>query len=100
MLYVVMAIIAVWIIAALLGVGKNTIFSNPQSLSDAHIKRTIRFTQRIMDNSQIGSKAWKESGAKFSAALDEQRRRAGLPPIGAQAGSTPTSDEPNGEQEN
>lgn len=74
-------LLALWIVAALAGVGKNTVFENPQSMTDAQVERTIRLTQRIMENSDIGSKAFTESGAKFSAALAEQRRRQGLPPM-------------------
>ncbi|VXC96342.1 hypothetical protein SPHINGOT1_260300 [Sphingomonas sp. T1] len=66
-----------------LGVGKNTVFKNPSSMSDAAIEPTIRLSQRMMDNSAVGTKAWSESGAKFNAALNEQRHRAGLPPIGS-----------------
>jgi hypothetical protein len=83
MLYLALAVAAVWVLAAVLGVGKNTVFKNPSSMSDAAIERTIHLSQRIMDNSAVGTKAWSESGAKFNAALNEQRRRAGLPPIGS-----------------
>lgn len=82
MLYVILAVIVVWGLAAVLGVGKNTVFTKPHTMSDVMIERTIRLSQQIMDNSSIGSKAWSESGAKFTAALNEQRRRAGLAPIG------------------
>jgi hypothetical protein len=78
MLYVALAVIGIWIFAAMTGVGKNTVFDNPQSLSDAQIERIIQLTQRIMDNSEIGSKSWNESGDKFNAALAEQFRRRGI----------------------
>jgi hypothetical protein len=81
MLYIILAVIVVWVLAAVLGVGKNTVFTKPHTMSDTMIERTIRLSQQIMDNSSIGSKAWSESGAKFTAALNEQRRRAGLAPI-------------------
>ncbi len=82
MIYVLLAVLGIWILAAILGVGRNTVFKNPQSLSDAQLERTIRLTQRIMDNSPVGSKAWSESGAKFSAAYREQCRRRGVPYVG------------------
>jgi len=74
-------VLLVWVVAAMSGAGKNTIFDNPESLSDAQIERTIRLTQRMMDNSPVGSKSWSEAGDKFSAAYAEQRRRQGLPPL-------------------
>jgi hypothetical protein len=74
-------ILVVWVVAAIAGVGKNTVFRNPETMSDAQLERTIRLTQRIMDNSQVGSKSWSEAGDKFSAAYAEQRRRQGLPPL-------------------
>lgn len=73
--------LAVWVTAAIAGVGKNTVFNNPQSMSDGELARTIRLSQRIMDNSPVGSKEWSEAGDKFSAAFAEQRRRQGLPPL-------------------
>lgn len=82
MLYVVLTVFGVITLAAVFGIGKNTVFKKLHTMSDAMIERTIKFSQRMMDNSPIGSKAWSESGAKFSAALNEQRRRAGLAPIG------------------
>lgn len=51
-------------------------------MSDAMLERTVRLSQRMMDNSPIGSKAWSESGAKFTAAFNEQLRRKGHPPVG------------------
>ena len=74
-------VLIVWMVAAIAGVGKNTVFRNPQSMSDAQIERTIRLTQRTMDNSAVGSKQWSEAGDKFQAAYAEQRRRQGLPPL-------------------
>jgi len=81
MIYVVVSVIALWILAALFGVGKNTVFTKPHTMSDKMLERTVVLTQRIMDSSDIGSKRWTESSNKFSAAVDEQRRRAGLPPF-------------------
>jgi hypothetical protein len=81
MLYLIASILVIFVLAAIFGVGKNAIFTKPHTLSDAMIERTIVLSQRIMDNSPIGSKAWSESGDKFTAALNEQRRRAGLPPL-------------------
>jgi hypothetical protein len=80
-LWIGAGLLAVWIIAAIAGVGRNTVFDNPQSMSDAQIERTMRLSQRIMDNSPVGSKEWSEAGDKFSAAFAEQRRRQGLPPL-------------------
>jgi hypothetical protein len=81
MIYVILTVLAVFVLAIVMGAGKNTVFTKPHTMSDAMLERTVRLSQQIMDNSPIGSKAWTESGAKFSAALNEQRRRAGLEPI-------------------
>ena len=81
-MYVILAVIVVFVLAVLMGAGKNTVFTKPHTMSDAMLERTVRLSQQIMDNSPVGSKAWSESGAKFTAALNEQRRRAGLEPIG------------------
>lgn len=61
--------LAVWVTAAIAGVGKNTVFNNPQSMSDGELERTIRLSQRIMDNSPVGSKEWSEAGDKFQRLL-------------------------------
>lgn len=82
MLYVVLAVLVVLVLPVVIGIGKNRVFTKPQTMSDAMVERTIRLSKRMMDNAPIGSKAWSESGAKFSAALNEQRRRAGLAPVG------------------
>ena len=74
LMYVLVAVLGLWILAAIAGVGKNTVFRNLRSMTDAQIERTIRLTARIMDNSQIGSKQWSESGAKHDAAFQEQCR--------------------------
>jgi hypothetical protein len=81
LLWIVGAIVVVWIVAAVAGVGKNTVFTNPETMSDAQIERTIRLSQQMMDNSPVDSKSWSDAGAKFSAAYAEQRRRQGLPPL-------------------
>jgi len=80
-MYVILAVVVVFALAVLMGAGKNTVFTKPHTMSDAMLERTVRLSQQIMDNSPVGSKAWTESGAKFSAAFNEQRRRAGLEPI-------------------
>jgi hypothetical protein len=67
------------VLGMLLGWGSNTVFTNPQSLSDAHLERTIRLSQRMMDNSPVGSEQWSKAGDKFSAAFREQMRRRGTP---------------------
>lgn len=82
MLYVILTGFVIWVLAAVIGIGKNTVFTKPHTMSDAMVERTIRLSQRMMDGSPIGSKAWSESAAKFSAALNEQRRRVGLAPMG------------------
>ena len=76
--YIVVGFVALWIVAAIAGVGKNTVFRDPRSMTDAQIERTIRLCARIMDNSRIGSKEWSESGAKHDAAFREQCRRRGM----------------------
>ena len=96
MVYVILAVVVVWVLAAVFGVGKNTVFTKPHTMSDAMVERTIRLSQQIMDNSSIGSKAWSESGAKFTAALNEQRRRAGLAPLSTYHQADQAQDQPTG----
>lgn len=95
MLYVILAVVIIWALAAIFGVGKNTVFTKPHTMSDRMLEQTVVLSQRIMDNSPIGSKAWSESGAKFAAALNEQRRRAGLAPISSfnQTGTNEATDD-------
>ena len=78
LLYVVLGLLAIFIIGFIAGVGKNRVFKNPGSMSDAHLERTIQLTRSIMDNSSVGTKSWSEAFAKFSAAVDEQARRLGI----------------------
>lgn len=79
--YIIGGIVAVWVIAAMLGVGSKTVLRNPSSLTDAQLERTIRLSARIMDNSKVGTKEWSEAGAKHDAAFKEQQRRQGIQPV-------------------
>ena len=81
MIYLIAGIALIILILMLSGLGKNTVFTKPHTMSDAMIDHTIRLSQKMMDKSKVGSEAWIRAGSKFSAALNEQRRRQGLAPL-------------------
>lgn len=78
-LYLLGGLLVLWILAAVLGFGSNTVFNNPSSMSDSQLERTIRLTGRILETAPVMSDAFRKAGNKHAAAMAELTRRHGVP---------------------
>lgn len=91
LVWIGLGLLVAFIFLMISGFGSDAVFKNPETLSDAHLERTIRLSQRIMDSSPIGTERWNKAGEKFSAAFREQMRRRGTPLAELDFGETGTS---------
>lgn len=75
------ALIGLLAIFAWVGARSQRIFRAPEKLSDAQLEATVNITSQIMEMTKPGAPTWARAAAKYQAAVNEQLRRQGKPPL-------------------
>lgn len=78
---VIIGLTALFGLLAWTGARSQRVFRAPEKLSDAQIEATVKLTGRIMDMTKPGAPTWARAAAKYQAAVNEQLRRQGKPPL-------------------